>query len=71
MGEQYFLGANSRAGFQSLYRYFAAAEGEGLHVIKGGPGTGKSSFMRRIAAAGALREAAAEEMDAALTARLA
>ena len=45
MGEQYFLGANSRAGFQSLYRYFAAA--------------------------GALREAAAEEMDAALTARLA
>ncbi|MBR3294136.1 MAG: hypothetical protein IKI69_06955 [Oscillospiraceae bacterium] len=51
MGEQYFLGANSRAGFQSLYRYFAAAEGEVLHVIKGGPGTGKSSFMRRIAAA--------------------
>ena len=51
MDEQYFLGANSRAGFRSLYRHFASADGDVLHVIKGGPGTGKSSFMRRIAAA--------------------
>ena len=51
MEETYFLGANSRAGFASLYRHFAAAPGDTLHVIKGGPGTGKSGFMRAIAAA--------------------
>ena len=51
MEESYFLGANSRAGFVSLYRPFCAAPGDFLHVVKGGPGTGKSSFMRRIAAA--------------------
>lgn len=51
MEETYFLGANSRAGFASLYRHFAAAPGDRLHVIKGGPGTGKSGFMRRLAAA--------------------
>ena len=55
MEETYFLGANSRAGFASLYRYFCAAPGEVLHVVKGGPGTGKSGFMRRIAAAAAER----------------
>ena len=51
MEETYFLGANSRAGFASLYRDFAAAPGDLLHVVKGGPGTGKSGFMRRIAEA--------------------
>ena len=51
MEESYFLGANSRAGFASLYRHFAAAPGDTLHVIKGGPGTGKSGLMRSIAAA--------------------
>lgn len=46
---RYFLGANSRHGFRSLYDGFCRAE-EGcfLHVIKGGPGCGKSSFMGRI-----------------------
>ena len=48
MGDLYYLGANSGGGFRSLYRYFAAGPGDRLHVIKGGPGTGKSSFMRRI-----------------------
>lgn len=48
MGDVYYLGANSGEGFRSLYRYFASAPGDRLHVIKGGPGTGKSSFMRRI-----------------------
>ena len=49
---RYFLGANSRYGFRSLYGGFCPGE-EGcfLHVIKGGPGCGKSSFMRRIGAA--------------------
>ncbi len=51
MEDSYFLGANSRAGFASFYRHFAAAPGDTLHVIKGGPGTGKSGFMRAVAAA--------------------
>lgn len=46
----WLLGANSARGFHSLYEGFPP-EGAFLRVIKGGPGTGKSSFMRRIAAA--------------------
>ena len=49
--EKYFLGANSGSGFISLYDDFCAAEGDTLHLIKGGAGCGKSSFMRRIARA--------------------
>lgn len=48
---KYFLGANSGNGFYSLYDGFCAAEGDYLHLIKAGPGCGKSSFMRRIAEA--------------------
>ena len=48
MTQTYFLGANSKTGFASLYSAFPPDEGVFLHVIKGGPGTGKSSFMRRI-----------------------
>ncbi len=51
MPKRYFLGANSHRGFFSLYGGFASAPGECLHIIKGGPGTGKSGFMRRIAEA--------------------
>ena len=51
MTQTFFLGANSREGFASLYRYFPGAEDAFLHIVKGGPGTGKSSFMRRIGAA--------------------
>ena len=51
MQTKFFLGANSAGGFRSLYAHFAAAPGDRLHVIKGGPGTGKSGFMRRIAEA--------------------
>lgn len=47
---KYFLGANSGNGFYSLYDGFCAGRGDYLHLIKGGPGCGKSSFMRRIAA---------------------
>ena len=50
MTQTYFLGANSREGFVSLYRFFPGAEDAFLHIVKGGPGTGKSSFMRRIGA---------------------
>ena len=46
----YFLGSNSSLGFYSLYDDFCSyKEGRFLNVIKGGPGCGKSSFMRRIA----------------------
>ena len=48
MNFSYFLGANSAKGFYSLYDGFC--KGEYLSVIKGGPGTGKSGFMRRIGA---------------------
>ncbi len=49
MLKTYFLGANSHSGFYSLYEHFAAAPGDFLHIIKGGPGTGKSGFMRKMA----------------------
>lgn len=48
MTVEYFLGANSSRGFYSLYSEFCSGEGDYLHIIKGGPGTGKSGFMRRI-----------------------
>ena len=48
MSFTYFLGANSKDGFASLYTSFPVLKGTKLHIIKGGPGCGKSSFMRRI-----------------------
>jgi hypothetical protein len=48
MNTTYFLGANSRHGFYSFYDSFPSAEDCFLHIIKGGPGNGKSGFMRRI-----------------------
>ena len=55
MNQSYFLGANSRDGFISLYGYFPRPEGDFLHIVKGGPGTGKSSFMRRLGRAAEAR----------------
>lgn len=52
---EYFLGANSSRGFYSLYSEFCSGEGDYLHIIKGGPGTGKSGFMRRIGKAAEAR----------------
>ena len=49
---RFFLGANTRRGFVSYYDDFPGFSGEDfLWVIKGGPGCGKSSFMKRIGAA--------------------
>lgn len=45
--QTFFLAANSGQGFYSLYDGFPD-ETQFLHIIKGGPGTGKSGFMRRI-----------------------
>ena len=47
----YFLGANTPQGFVSRFDQLGSAEdGWRKFVIKGGPGTGKSSMMKRIAA---------------------
>lgn len=48
---QYFLGGNTARGFVSFYDGFCRGERDFLWIIKGGPGCGKSSFMRTIAAA--------------------
>ncbi len=49
---RFFLGANSRYGFYSLYDGFTdPGGGDFLWVIKGGPGCGKSSFMKKIGSA--------------------
>lgn len=44
-----FAGANSAYGFWSLYEEQLRLAGQRVYVIKGGPGCGKSTFMRRIA----------------------
>lgn len=47
---QYFLGANTPNGFYSLYDHLIDLEtAQAVYILKGGPGCGKSSFMRRIA----------------------
>ena len=44
-----FLGANSANGFFSLYDYLIDLEtANEVYIIKSGPGSGKSSFMRRV-----------------------
>lgn len=55
MNSTYFLGANSKRGFYSLYDGFCRAPGDYLTVIKGTPGSGKSGFMRKIGAAAEMR----------------
>lgn len=46
---QYFLGANSPSGFYSLYHQLSEPEKfKSVYIIKGGPGSGKSTLMRRV-----------------------
>ena len=48
--EKYFLGANSGEGFVSHFGdSYNCFDGWRAFIIKGGPGTGKSSFMKYIA----------------------
>lgn len=48
----YFLGANTPNGFFSYYDHLIDLKtAHHVYVLKGGPGTGKSSFMKRIGAA--------------------
>lgn len=47
-----FLGANTPSGFSSLFdELYNPYEKYRAYIIKGGPGTGKSSFMKKVAAA--------------------
>jgi len=49
MESGFFLGANSKHGFYSLYDHLIDLEkAKCVYIIKGSPGCGKSSFMRRI-----------------------
>ena len=46
---QYFLGANSPSGFYSLYDQLISTEtAVRIYILKGGPGCGKSTLMRRV-----------------------
>lgn len=48
----FYLGANSPTGFYSLYdQLIDPAQAENIFILKGGAGCGKSSLMRRVAAA--------------------
>lgn len=46
----FFFGANNKAGYHSLYNTLYNPYEEGKHLIlKGGPGTGKSTLMKKVA----------------------
>ena len=50
MARHYFLGGNTPVGFYSYYDYLIDAEkAKKVYVIKGGPGTGKSTLMKAAA----------------------
>lgn len=55
MQTHFFLGANSAEGFFSLYDGLLDAPLRDLAILKGGPGCGKSTLMRRAAEAMAAR----------------
>ena len=49
---KFFLGSNTKRGFVPLFDELRnPIEGKRLYIIKGGPGSGKSSMMRKIAKA--------------------
>ncbi len=48
---EYFLGANAPTGFYSLYpQLLPPEEARAIYILKGGPGCGKSTLMRRVGA---------------------
>ena len=48
--QKIFLGGNTCRGFWSFYDGFCDKKDDFLYVIKGGPGCGKSTFMKTVAA---------------------
>ncbi len=58
---KYFAAANSGDGFRSYYKYiFDSNELDSLIIVKGGSGTGKSSFLRKLASRGEEQKYSAE-----------
>ena len=47
--KNYFAGGNTPEGFYSFFHYLPY-QAERVFILKGGPGTGKSTFMKKIAA---------------------
>ena len=45
---KFFPGANSAYGFYSLYGQLYTAASKKVFILKGGPGTGKSTFLNSI-----------------------
>lgn len=63
MRSEYFISANTGEGFYSLYdRVFQNKDFDKIFVIHGGPGTGKSTLMRKVARAAAVAGADIEEI---------
>lgn len=55
--KKYFAAANSGDGFKSYYKYiFDSNKLDDLIIVKGGSGTGKSSFLRKLVAYGEERK---------------
>ena len=49
---QFYLGANAPSGFYSLYDQLIDPDrAQDVMILKGGPGCGKSSLMRKVGAA--------------------
>lgn len=46
--KKYFPGGNTSKGFFSFYDYLIGPDATKVYIIKGGPGVGKSTFMRKI-----------------------
>ncbi len=47
---EFFPGGNTALGFFSYYDYIISSDATRIMIIKGGPGVGKSSFMKALAA---------------------
>lgn len=46
--KQFFAGGNTCRGFHSLFHYIPGDETNRMIIIKGGPGTGKSTLMKQV-----------------------
>lgn len=58
-----FLGANTPNGFYSLFgQLYNPYKDSRMYIIKGGPGTGKSSFMKKVSKAAQLLDFDTEEI---------
>lgn len=50
MGHTFFIGGTSAAGFQTKFQHIIDQPGYFTYILKGGPGTGKSTLMKKVAA---------------------